>query len=73
MVFIVLMPFFSFDFFLDPVVESQLNPNRSMITNRQIDLYNRAAYEQLYAVYCLFVFFKKHFNVFWFFFRLGLG
>lgn len=31
----------------DPVVESQLNPNRSMITNRQIDLYNRAAYEQL--------------------------
>ncbi|ESN92156.1 hypothetical protein HELRODRAFT_89851, partial [Helobdella robusta] len=31
----------------DHVVESKLSPNRSMITNKQIDLYNRAAVENL--------------------------
>ena len=32
---------------LDPVVEAKLSVNRSMITNQQIDLYNKAAIELL--------------------------
>lgn len=31
----------------DPVVEAKLSVNRSMITNQQIDLYNKAAIELL--------------------------
>lgn len=31
----------------DPVIESRLGPNRSMITNSQVDIYNKAALELL--------------------------
>ena len=34
-------------FLVDPVVEKHLSGNRSMITNTQIDAYNRAAFEKL--------------------------
>lgn len=34
-------------FISDPVVEHRLSDSRTMITNAQIDAYNKAAYEKL--------------------------